>query len=56
MVASAKSIATASTEIAHWTAWTNRWNSRMAAFFPGRDDSIDLMLDLVADLVSPEPG
>lgn len=36
-------------------AWADRWNERMRAFFPGRDASIETMLDLVARLVPEGP-
>ena len=39
-----------------WVGLAARWEARMAAFFPGRDESISLMFDLVAAFLPPHPG
>jgi SAM-dependent methyltransferase len=55
MASSTESIAPIPTDPGACSRWAGRWYTRMTDFFPGRDESIAVMLDLVTELAGPEP-
>jgi SAM-dependent methyltransferase len=39
-----------------WTAWAARWEAQQQLHIPRREQRFELMLELVAEVVGPEPG
>ncbi|MBM2810729.1 MAG: methyltransferase [Chloroflexi bacterium] len=41
---------------ANWAKWAERWEAQQQRFWPRREQRFQIMLDLVEEIVGPEPG